>query len=152
MSLAEDYETHVLNEIIAVLLRSAAGYRNAAGLVENEWSVAYRTRAATRDESAGFLQRCVLALNGKPAAAGSIVGAAYATFFGASQNAGRTTISAQTLTRNDLLMMERLSCALVDRRLSSPVLDAIRVVGEKIGLPMAMEAVNSKPLVFAAAM
>ncbi len=77
MTQSQEYELHVLNELIVATLDRAHDYREAAAKADASLASTFAHRAREHIEAAEHLNRQVRALRGKPASSTSILGAAY---------------------------------------------------------------------------
>jgi len=77
MTQSQEYELHVLNELIVATLDRAQDYREAATKANPPLSSTFAQRAREHIEAAEQLNKQVRALRGRPATSNSILGAAY---------------------------------------------------------------------------
>lgn len=77
MTESQEYELHVLNELIVAALDRAQAYTEAAGLAKDGIANSFSRRAGEYLEAADTLKRHVQSIRAQPANANSILASAY---------------------------------------------------------------------------
>ncbi|HTE41605.1 MAG TPA: hypothetical protein VK629_12285 [Steroidobacteraceae bacterium] len=121
MNNSQEYDLHVLNELIVMALRSADVYEEAAPATDMLQAPLFKQCAVARMELASQLQDQVLAFEGRPAGSQSIVAAASA----AAEQPHASAAFNIDIGYDEHAFLDRFDAALNDLRVSDPIRSSI---------------------------